>query len=331
MEKYVSITADDYGPHPFVNAGILKAIEADKIDSVNVLVNKYSAANSNYEYNFSEAIQNLVETIGDKQVGIGAHITISSGKPLVPSKFLFLESGQFQNIKSFDFGTGRSHLQAINAELEAQILTLKSELEKYNKTLDHISSHHGLVSLFTPYNNELINVLLRHDIQTAIRNPLPVSKEKRLKKWFKKSHMKREGFGRAFRLLDDNLNHVGKLLKGVKRKELVKKADHFRMIGCHVPNHFFDNFYGKPSEGEMNRVFKRFQHSIFKDYGELVVHLGAGSNSNIELNGINPDYFSTRLLEANILNQYDFDFLDDGNVFRAPMSGFIEPSEPLIA
>ena len=325
MNKFLSITADDFGPHPFINQGIINGIENNKIDSVGVLSNVYKEGS-----NFSNEIKNLVETIGDKKVGIGVHLSISSGAPLVPSKFLFLENGLFQNIKTFDFGVGKCHLEAIYYELEAQILRLQSELEKYGEKIDHISSHQGLISLFSPYNKELVKVLLKHKIKTTVRNPLPISKEKHLKKGFKNSLMKREGKRSAFGLIDENINHLGKLIKGVKRKKLIKKANSFRKIGCHVPNHFFDNYYGKPNANELNKVFKHFQNTVFRNHGELVVHLGQGDNADLELNGINTKYFPTREKELNILNQYDFSFLETGNVKRIPMGGEYIPINSIL-
>lgn len=331
MEKFLAITADDYGPHPYINKGILDGINKGVVDSVGVMVNSYQTEDGKYKYDLTQEIQNLVESIGDKQVGIGLHLSISAGSPITNSKFLYLENNKFQHIKSFDFGTGFNHLQAINAEIEAQILTLQSQLNKYNKVIDHISSHQGLISLFSPYNKELVNVLLKHNIKTAIRNPLPVSKQKYLKKRFNNSLMKKEGVNRAFRLVDDNLNHVGKLLKGIKRKELIKKGNAFKDIGCHVPNHFFENYYGKPSISELNKVFKNFHKSIFRNYGEFVVHLGKGNESSMELHGINHHYFKKRNTELETLSQFDFSILDNSQVFRLPMGGEVIPFEPLIA
>jgi len=313
MRKGVAITADDYGPHPYINAGILEAVHNNAIDSVGVLPNNYTSKDGKHKYNLEAELDKLVHAIGDKKIGIGLHLSISSGEPLTNNKRLLLEDGHFQNLSTFDFALLRGGRQAIYDELKAQIVRFQKAMAKYGLPMDHISSHHSLITSYTPYNDILVRLVKEMKLKTTVRNPLPISKQGRRYRNFRKSAMKKEATGRALRLADDNLLHIIILLKGIKRKSFIKKRKQFLAVGCKVPHHFFDNYYMKPNAHELNRIFRKFHKRVFGATGEVVVHLGKGDHAEVEFHGINNGYFPIRLKELEELNKYDFSYLDTEN------------------
>ena len=196
----------------------IEAVKNGKIHSVGVLSNKYPEAN----YDCKKAVETLIKAIGEQKIGIGVHLSISSGMPLTDSEDLYLEDGKFQNMASFDFGKNCKHLKAVRKELKAQITAIKDILDPHGIKIDHISSHHGLIGLFTPYHEQLLSVLQELNLNTTVRNPLTISKHKKYKKFFKHSFMKKEGEARALKMIDDNFDKLGSLLKGTFYKPLLK-------------------------------------------------------------------------------------------------------------
>jgi len=307
IHNMLAINADDFGPHPYINAGIYEAIKNDKIHSVGVFANNYKDAN----YDCEAEVTKLIAAIGDKNIGIGVHLTISSGEPITSSTDLYLEGGAFQAMSSFDFGKKEVHLKAIYDELFAQINRIKTILEAKNLKLDHISSHHGLVTLFTPYHKQVLKVIADLGLKTTVRSPLPISKFKPHKKYFKPSFMQKEGVERAKKMIDDNLPILGLLLSGVGWKKLQKKGFEYYQVNCVVPEYLFDYFYKRGDAEALNTIFKKFPKKKTKNLGEIIVHLGKSTGNTDQdtliLHGINAAYFPKRQKELDTLLAYDLD------------------------
>ena len=322
-ENRLAITADDYGPHPFINDGILDAVEKNKVTSVGVLPNNYDSDHGVYDC--AKQVETLISAIGDNNIGVGVHLSISSGKPLVPHKKLFLENGFFQNIRTFDFGIGKKHKDAIKAEIKAQIKVVKDVLDRHGKKIDHVSSHQSLLTLFTPYHYLMLEVLDELSVTTTIRNPMPISKHKDFKDDFGHSIMKAEGTKRALQLADNNLLLDAKILAGISFKRQLKKREDTIAVGHACPLFLFDNYYGQPKTKELNRIFRPYEESDEFNQGEIVVHLGKGNAAanRIYLNGINTNYFATRGDELTILNAYHMEEIAEANKIKiCPMGDF---------
>ena len=302
-KKYLAITADDYGPHPFINRGILRAVELDRITAVGVFGNPYDGI----DYDPNREITRLVEAIGDKKIGIGVHLTISSGRPVSGLPDLILEDGQFQHMRSFDFSTHKAHLRAMRDEIKAQIWVVKNVLDRYGIPIDHVSSHQSLHFLFRAYFDEVLNALDDMNIRTTVRSPIPISKEPEYCNYFTDSIMKKEGRRRAILLADNNLALAPYILKGLRPDNL--KASRARIYEKQhlCGDHFFDNYYGKPKEKELLRILNYFPDLEEIHRGEVVVHLGDGNaHRDLELHGINTDYFHHRINELLILQTFPF-------------------------
>ncbi len=323
VRKFLAITADDYGPHPYINRGVIDAIKHNKVTSVGVMTNHYESSNvPEYVYDLNKEVELLVDAINDEnrdktnlsKIGIGAHLTLSSGAPITNNPILVHNKNikGFQHIGEFTFGNSKKHLEAVQAEIEAQILTLKKILDPKGIKIDHISCHQGLLYLYGPYHKALISATEKIystyslEDRPTIRTTIPISKRKKYKKIFK-SRMKREGYLRAAKLVDDNLRRVGKLIFGTGSKKLNGRDKVFESKGYVVPQFFFDNFYKKSSLKELTKIGRNFPNSYTSNRGELVVHLGDPFQYyvHLELPGINSGYFKGRKQELEVLKEID--------------------------
>jgi len=330
-EKKLAITADDYGPHPFINRGVIKAVEENRVSSVGVMTNRYQASNDpGYTYDLQQEVETLLAAIDNRNeekkailpdIGVGVHLSVSSGSALTKNPFLIHQSPinvmadeevMFQPIHEFRFSHAEEHLRATRDEVIAQILALKSILDKHDLKIDHISCHQGLLYLYHPYHTVFLEAVedIYGDIPFAdrptIRNPIPISKKKNYRKLFK-SEMKREGIKRAItQLVDDNWYQIFYLLRGTGENQLQARAAEFRRKGYTVPWYLFDHFYKQASDGQLRKMCKRYPTGYPVNLGELIVHLGDPFEyrADLKLPGINHLYFPGRKKELKALLKF---------------------------
>ena len=319
----LAINADDYGPVPFMNAGIIDAVNQGLVTSVSVLANNYEAPG--YQYEFKKAMKDLITACKKNKAGIGVHLCITAGGPLTKSDHLVLtdhntpKPGEFHEIQDLRLSLDDKHLKAIKAEIKAQIKRVNDELKKNGMKLDHVNSHHNIISLFDPYHTCLMHVLKEMKIKTAVRNPLPISKDdlhkkkyKSNKRQFKDSVMKKKGTWTGALVAAEN-NEPIKLLMTIASNILeknmkIRRTEAIFDYGHVCPDFLFDGFYGQPEdEYEVLKNMVEFykKHKKRNISGELVVHLGKGKHSNqAELNGIESSYFDGRQKEREELEDY---------------------------
>lgn len=322
----LSITADDYGPHPFINRGIIEAVKANCVSSVCVLANEYSMPG--HIYNCAEEIDALVQAIGERNVGIGVHLSITSGMPLQPSADLILgqvpDGGFFHNITNLKLGKSDKHKAALKAELKAQITRVKQALEPHGKQIDHVNCHHNITSLFGPYYDLLLELLSEMNLKVPLRTPYPISRHPKYDDDFDHSKMLAEGKIRAARIIDNNVENIGKLAKLIFQKNLLRRRRNKTIKAGHrCVDLLFDNYYGQPGTREIIRTFEVFKWSKKDLQGEFVVHLGKGDPRFVQptLNGIVTDYFYTRVDELNTLLAMDIEMVaEEYGVKLCPMS-----------
>lgn len=132
MSKQLIVNADDLGLSPGVNRGILEAHRRGILTSTTAMVNMPDA----------EAGIRLLQREAP-QVGIGLHITLTTGRPVLPPEqvpSLVDESGMFPYI----MGDPLAHADAmqadeITAEIRAQFARF---VELAGHKPDHLDSHH---------------------------------------------------------------------------------------------------------------------------------------------------------------------------------------------
>ena len=192
MAKLI-FTADDYGIIDAIDRGVREAVKAGWINSVEVFPND--------RVRVKESVRKLGEIRLDQYaaaqgiseaeafINVGAHLTITSGTPLLSSTKHFMrkkgrKKGMFRKWTDFERpGPAQleTELQQLREELEEQIIVLKKEVEKFPDTLrfNHLSCHHNSLYYFTEYASVFYDLAIKY--QLAVRTPIgrPQKKDSR--------------------------------------------------------------------------------------------------------------------------------------------------------
>jgi len=165
MLKQLIVNADDFGYTPGVTSGILAAHVKGIVTSTSVMVNMPHAAQS---------IQRAKNEA--PQLGLGLHLTLTAGRPLldpVQIPTLVGTSGTFKtraelvpNLHSVDVGE-------VEAELRAQIAAFS---RMAGHPPDHLDSHHHITYLTPPLL--ALTMKIAGELGVPIRRPVPGDVEK---------------------------------------------------------------------------------------------------------------------------------------------------------
>ena len=129
------VNADDFGYSPGVNAGIVDSYRNGIVTSTTMMANMYG---------FEDALKLHKDYPG---LGIGAHLTLTAGKPLtdVPRDYLD-EKGQFLR-RPIYLDNDNNSIQRDWLNYEVVYKEWKSQLDKILDAgfkIDHIDSHHHM-------------------------------------------------------------------------------------------------------------------------------------------------------------------------------------------
>ena len=170
MNKVI-FTADDYGAIPAIDEGIIKAVQAGKINSV--------AAFSNHQ-DFESKIKRLQDDCSNKKFEIGCHLTISSGKPVSGRRVGLLTRGWFFNFRKKNFFKKYTQMRR-SRHTERELNDLHYELSKQIEQFDrfqvpmtHLSCHHNTLFFFQDFHEVFFRVAKENDL--AVRSPLNIPK-----------------------------------------------------------------------------------------------------------------------------------------------------------
>ena len=294
--KKIIVTADDYGAHEYIDRGITIAAEAGCINTASCIVT-FSRA--------EESIKRFIAFCKKKniEINLGIHLSLTAGKPLLGNEVnsLISKDQEFMNVNYFDYD--KINPFEVYYEANKQIETLKNIVENEGLKLDHITSHHGIMTLFPDFLK--IYLLLAAKYALPVRNPILISREKI---WgFRSSPMKREGMYRGFKILqNEGADQVLINASTISVKSLKSNLHVFNNGIARYPDHFIDTFYKNGSKKRLKKILKYLPDS---QKSEMVVHLGSGEYKDTpqerELyNGINFDYFEGRLEELKtIINE----------------------------
>ena len=164
----VIFTADDYGAIPAIDQGIIHAVNAGKINSV--------AAFSNHNQ-FRQKLDKLQNDCAGQNFEIGAHLTISSGKPVSDRNlkwftrgfFAFGKKGYFKKYTQLN----RAHKDERRKELFQLERELCAQVERFIEAkieITHLSCHHNTLMLFSEFHEVFFEVGKKFDL--AVRSPL---------------------------------------------------------------------------------------------------------------------------------------------------------------
>ena len=273
-DRFLIITADDFGASKNINEGIKIAADQKVITAISVLTN------------FSESLLELKQLSGNySDISIGVHLNITTGKPvlgaeLVPS--LISSTGNFYTIEELLPKIKSISLDDVERELRAQIVALT----KYNIVFDYLSDHNGILSYYSPFYDIIIelgkefNVPIRTNNLSCVKYPnlFPNSHSKKYAKQIAFRFGLRHPF-KAFKLLNYN--------KASAREAQVQKMN---MLGVSHPDLLIDYFWGDPSPANYLYILKHLPTGI----SELVLHLGSDARQANYPSGLDVDYFGDR-------------------------------------
>lgn len=157
MNKVI-FTADDFGVIPSVNAGITDLVNRGLINSVEIFTNYHKTI---------ENVQQLLNDTNGANLELGAHLTITSGKPISGASGLdaIIEDGSFL---PFNKTNSRATDSAMYAEIKAQIERIM-DVPEFREKITHITCHHDALWFFPEYSKQLIRAAKEYNL--PIRNP----------------------------------------------------------------------------------------------------------------------------------------------------------------
>lgn len=279
--RYLIITAEDFGASKNINEGIRIAADQNVITTVSALTN------------FSESLPELKKlSESHPDIGIGAHLNITTGKPLlgaeqVPS--LTNSKGNFYTIDKILPKLNSISPDELRKELKAQVIALSTHAIR----LDHLSDHNGILTLYSPFFDVIMelakefNVPVRTARIASIKYPY----------LFANSHMKKRGMKMAVKLSLRNPFKAGRLLKYTKSSEMEAKVLKMDELGILHPDLLIDSFWGNPSPTNFNYILKHLPIGI----SELLIHPGTASRQGNYPSGLELDYFKYREKELKTL------------------------------
>lgn len=304
-DRFLIITADDFGASKNINEGIKIAAEQKVITAISALTN------------FSKSLPELKQlSENHPDIGIGVHLNITTGKPVlgaeqVPS--LTSSTGNFYTIDELLPKIKSISLEDLERELREQIVVLT----KCNIRIDHLSDQNGILTLYSPFFDIIIdlgkefNVPVRTNYISSVKYP----------ELFSNSHMKKHVKQIAFRF---GLHHPFKaigLLKYLKIYEMELKVQKMNTHGISHPDFLIDYFWGNPSPKNYLYILKHLPAGI----SELILHLGTETRQANYPSGLDLDYFGKR--EKELKTVTDDNLKDCYNNLNIKTIGYSEISK----
>jgi predicted glycoside hydrolase/deacetylase ChbG (UPF0249 family) len=274
QERFLILTADDFGASKNINEGIKIAADKNAITTISVL--------SNFEESLPD-IKRISENHPD--IGIGVHLNITTGKPVlranqVPS--LVNENGNFYTIEELLPKINSISINDLRKELRAQILAIvKNDIK-----LDHLSDQFGILSLYTPFFDIMtefakeFNVPLRSPIIASVKYP----------DLFQNSQIKKRGRQIAFRFAITAPFKAISFLKYTNLHQMDKKIQKLDKLGISHPDLLIECFWGDPTASNFLNILKNLPIG----YSEIVLHCGTSTRQENYPSGLDLDYFKNR-------------------------------------
>lgn len=299
--KGIIVNADDFGPSPFINRGIIEGIEKGVINSVSAFVTFGNECMDN--------ISALKERIDREfpHVKIGLHVSLTAGKPVYEpytdvSSICYRRNPidhfcPFEDIDIFEID--KKHLEA---EIRAQVNRLGKALGG-NEHIDHINSHLGIFNFYKTFWDVFTDITVEYNL--PMRNPMSAEHKRRILP----PHnyiipLPIEGYAIKQGMRDiEHPRTVIELIQGTKRKNLVNREAEANTKKIKMPSYFITHYYGKPGFGSLRKIVDAVQEN---EIVELMVHVGKDSYAGENFWGIDNAYYKTRIEELNFLLKPDF-------------------------
>ena len=284
-DRKLIITADDFGAAKNINEGTILAAGKGAITEISALSN------------FKDCLPEL-KMVSDSfpDIGIGVHLNIEAGKPVlapevVPS--LVDNEGYFYTLDNILEHIPDMALDELRMELKAQV----SLLVDNGIPVDHLSDHCGIISLYTPFSDVMIELALQYDI--PVRSPVLASSE--FPRNYKKSTMKKNAVRMLCKLAIKSPPKAISLLKYCSKKEMARKHEYLKEVGIRHTDYLIECFWGEPSFD----YFKQIVETLPDGTTELIVHLGTDTRLEPFPRGIDIEYFDSREIELDVVTSQD--------------------------
>jgi predicted glycoside hydrolase/deacetylase ChbG (UPF0249 family) len=281
VEKLVIVTADDYGSSLNVNQGIEYAVRHGAITSLSVLGNA------------TESLDDLARlSLEHPEIGIGVHLNLTTGKPvegLAEVSTLVDRDGQFVSVPEFLSRVKRIDPVELERELTAQV----DAVVNAGISIDHLSDHNGLLSIYPPFFDVMVKLAVRYD--AALRSPVVASvKHPRV---FPRAVTKKRSTQMAVRAATLNLFGALGLLRYTSSAAFEQKTRELDRVGIRHPEVLIDYLYGTPTIENALHILSNLEERT----SEIIVHLGSTERSPSYPNGLDTGYFENRERELMLL------------------------------
>jgi chitin disaccharide deacetylase len=273
-EKYLIITADDFGASKNINEGIEIAADKKAITAISVLTN------------FIESLPELKQlSLDHPDIGIGVHLNIITGRPVldavkVPS--LVNSSGRFYTINELLPKLESISPDDLKRELRAQITALTGN----NINLDHLSDQDGILSLYGPFFDILTD--LAKEFNVPLRTPFIASVK--YPELYPDSHLNQRGKQIAQRFALNNPLRAIKLVKYCHAPEMDRKVSRMDELGILHPDLLIDTFWGDPCQTNYLYIIEHLPNGI----SEIILHVGTSTRQENYPSGLDLGYFENR-------------------------------------
>jgi predicted glycoside hydrolase/deacetylase ChbG (UPF0249 family) len=293
--RFLIVTADDFGASQNINEAIELAADHNAITAISVLAN------------FSESLSDL-KRIAEKHpdIGIGVHLNITMGRPIlgaeqVPS--LVNSAGHFYTINELLIKARTISLDDLRNELRAQIIALK----KCNIRLDHLSDQYGILSLYSPFFDIIIE--LATEFNVPVRTPVTASSK--YPDLFKNPPANKFRRKTILQFAFEHPFKASKLVKYTRINEMEKNAKKLCKHGILHPDLLIMSFWGDPTAANFLYIMEHLPKGI----SEIVLHIGTQTRQVNYPNGLDLNYFRNREYELiTVTSDYIQDYMDYLNI-----------------
>ena len=274
QERFLILTADDFGASKNINEGIELAADKKVITTISALTN------------FTESLSDLKRiSENHPNIGIGVHLNITTGQPILSAKqvpSLVSPSGSFYTIDELLSKIRNISLDDLRKELRAQIIAFTEN----NIRLDHLSDQHGILSLYGPYFDIIIE--LATEFNVPIRTPIIAGAK--YPGIFTNSQIKKRKRQTASQLFFSHPFKALSLLKYTRIKEMEKKVKKLSDLGIIHPDILIISFWGDPTIDNFFHIIE----NLPKGVSEIVLHFGTQTRQEDYPSGLDLDYFKNR-------------------------------------
>lgn len=289
------VTADDFCCAPCIDAGSLVGVQQGIVTTLTAITTYADAART---------IRRISQEI--PHVGMGVHLNLTSGFALsaresIPT--LLDRDGQFYAIERIMARLRKVSLQELELEFRTQI----AEFLRSGARLDHLSYHHNLPALYSPFFEVVLR--LAKEFNVPLRNPIAISALD--KQTFRKPATRVVARRLATKFAARHPFKAVKILKYTRLKTMQQNLLRLQTEGIKHPDHVIDYFYGNPTAANLRYILENLPPGT----SELVFHLGTDCDPKEVGKGVDKHYLTQRMREtAVVTNAALRDYLTEKNI-----------------